>query len=168
MADEPFKYKDIFKYTKNWALRAVPPVGFRFGVLFLFGGIIPNPIDCRFRKVSGICSSISTRTLNEGGQNLYSHKLPERVQYDNLVLERGLVVGSPLVCEINDTMSSFQFKPANVLVTLLDEKAIPISAWLFRNAYPVKWKVSDLDADSNTVVIETMELAYQRMQAIRI
>jgi phage tail-like protein len=35
-------------------------------------------------------------------------------------------------------------------------------------AYPVKWRVSDLDAASNTVVIETLELAYQRMQVIRV
>jgi len=35
-------------------------------------------------------------------------------------------------------------------------------------AYPVKWRVSDLDANSNTVVIETMELTYQRMQVMRI
>ena len=145
-----------------------PPLGFRFSVFFLMNGWTPNPLDIRFKKVSGIGSSISTRILNEGGQNLYLQKLPERVQYDNLVLERGLVIGSPLVLEFNDAMSSFKLRPSNVLVTLLAEGEIPLSVWLFRNAFPVKWKVSDLDADSNTVVIETMELAYQRMQAIRI
>jgi hypothetical protein len=35
-------------------------------------------------------------------------------------------------------------------------------------AYPVKWSVSDLDADANAVVIETMELKFQDMQVIRI
>jgi phage tail-like protein len=50
----------------------------------------------------------------------------------------------------------------------LDEAGIPISSWLFLNAYPVKWLTAALDADANAVVIETMELAYQRMQTIRI
>lgn len=150
------------------SLRAGPPLGFRFGVFFFIGGVVPNPLDFRFKKVSGIGSTISTSTLNEGGQNLYSHKLPERVQYENLVLERGLAVGSPLVVEFNAAMSLFKFVPSNVLVSLLDEAGIPISSWLFTNAYPVKWTVSSLDADSNAVVIETMELSYQRMQAIRI
>lgn len=145
-----------------------PPLGFRFGVFFFIGGVVPNPLDFRFKKVSGIGSTITTRTINEGGQNLYSHKLPERVQYENLVLERGLAVGSPLVIEFNIAMSSFQFAPSNVLVSLLDAAGLPISSWLFMNAYPVKWTVSSLDADSNSVVIETMELAYQRMQSIRI
>jgi len=150
------------------SLRAGPPLGFRFGVFFFAGGVVPNPLDIRFKKVSGIGSNIPSQTLNEGGQNLYSHKLPTRVQYDNLVLERGLAVGSPLVVEFNATMSLFKFSPSNVMVSLLDEAGIPISSWLFMKAYPVKWTVSSLDADSNAVVIETMELAYQRMQAIRI
>jgi phage tail-like protein len=145
-----------------------PPLGFRFGVLFFAGGVIPNPLDILFQKVSGLSSTINTTTVEEGGQNLYSHRLPGRIQYDNLVLERGLVVGSPLVIEFNVAMSLFKFAPSNVLVTLLDDAGIPISAWLFMNAYPVKWSVSPLDATSNTVVIETLELAYQRMQVIRV
>jgi phage tail-like protein len=118
--------------------------------------------------LSNFASGVVGNMSNEGGQNLYSHKLPERVQYENLVLERGLAVGSPLVIEFNAAMSLFKFTPSNVLVSLLDEAGIPISSWLFMNAYPVKWTVSNLDADSNTVVIETLELSYQRMQTIRI
>jgi len=49
-----------------------------------------------------------------------------------------------------------------VLVTLLDNTRIPIAGWLFMKAYPVKWSVSDLDADANSVVIEHMDLTYQR------
>lgn len=145
-----------------------PPLGFRFGVLFLVGGAIPNPIDFMFQKVSGLGSSIETTTVQEGGQNLYTQSLPVRVQYENLVLERGMAVLSPLVIEFNLTMSSFKFSPSNVLVTLLDNTRIPIAAWLFLKAYPVKWSVSDLDAESNTVVVERMELTYQRMQVMRI
>ncbi len=145
-----------------------PPLGFRFSVVFFAGGVIPNPLDILFQKVSGLNATVNTSAVEEGGQNLYSHRLPGRIQYDNLVLERGLVVGSPLVIEFNVAMSLFKFSPSNVLVTLLDEAAIPISGWLFMNAYPVKWRVSDLDATANTVVIETLELAYQRMQVIRL
>nr|VFJ43036.1 MAG: conserved hypothetical phage tail region protein [Candidatus Kentron sp. DK]VFJ55616.1 MAG: conserved hypothetical phage tail region protein [Candidatus Kentron sp. DK] len=145
-----------------------PPLGFRFGVVFFMGGKIPNPIDTLFQKVSGLGSTINTITVGEGGQNLYSHRLPEKIQYDNLVLERGMVVGSPLVWDFNGTMSSFRFTPSNVLVTLLDNTYLPAAAWWFMKAYPVAWRVSDLDATENSVVIETMELAYQHMRVIRI
>ncbi len=145
-----------------------PPLGFRFAVVFFAGGLVPNPLDIMFQKVSGLGSSIETTTVEEGGQNLYSQLLPTKVQHDNLVLERGLVVGSPLVIEFNRAMSSFKFTPSNVLVTLLHETSIPVSSWLFMKAYPLKWSVSDLDATANSVVIETMELTYQRMQVIRL
>ncbi len=145
-----------------------PPLGFRFSVVFLAGGAIPNPVDIFFQKVSGLGSSVETIKVEEGGQNLYTQVLPKKIQYENLVLERGLAVLSPLGLEFNVSMSRFKFKPSNVLVILLDNTRIPIASWLFMKAYPLKWSVSDLDATSNSVVIEHMELAYQNMQVLRI
>ena len=145
-----------------------PPLSYRFGVLFLVGGVVPNPLDILFQRVSGLGTRVDTHTVEEGGQNLYSQLLPNRVQHENLVLERGVVVGSPLVIEFNAAMSLFKFSPSNVLVTLLDNTRIPIAAWLFMKAYPVNWSVSDLDATANSVAIEHLELTYQRMQVIRI
>lgn len=145
-----------------------PPLGFRFGVLFFAGGVVPNPLDTLFQKVSGLGHTVDTYPVAEGGQNLYSQQLPKKIQHDNLVLERGLVVGSPLTIEFDAAMSLFKFSPSNVLVTLLDNSRIPLASWLFMKAYPVKWSVSDLDATANAVVIEHMELTYQRMQVMRI
>jgi phage tail-like protein len=145
-----------------------PPLAFRFGVLFLIGGVVPNPLDIMFQKVSGLGTTVELEPVKEGGQNNYTQQLPKRIQHENLVLERGLVVGSPLVIEFNATMSLFKFSPSNVLVTLIDSTNIPIASWLFMKAFPVKWSVSALDATANSVVIETMELSYQRMQVLRI
>src|SRR5262245_46701296 len=94
-----------------------PPLGFRFGVLFLTLGVIPNPLAILFQKVSGLGATVETQPVDEGGQNMYSQLLPKKIQHENLVLERGMAVGSPLVIEFNATMSLFKFKPSNVLVT---------------------------------------------------
>jgi phage tail-like protein len=145
-----------------------PPLRFRFGVLFFAGGVIPNPLDTLFQKVSGLGMSVDTESIDQGGENLYTQLVPKRIQHENLVLERGLVVASPLVIEFNVAMSLFKFSPSNVLVTLLDNTRIPIASWLFMKAYPVKWSVSDLDATANEVAIEHLELAYQRVQTIRL
>lgn len=145
-----------------------PPLGFRFGVLFLALGVIPNPLDILFQQVSGLGATVETQSVEEGGQNMYRQLLPKNVQHDHLTLERGLVSGSPLAVEFSTAMSLFKFKPSNVLVTLLDHTRIPIASWLCMKAYPVKWSVSDLDATTNAVVIERMELAYQRLQTIRL
>lgn len=151
-----------FTDTKN------PPAGFHFAVVFFIGGAVPNPLDMRFQKVSGISSEIETMPLKEGGENLYTHRLPTRVSYSNLILERGLITSSPLALEFNVAMSTLKMTPGNVLVALLNDDGDPLSAWLFWKTYPVKWSISDLDASNSSVVIETMELAYTRFQHIRI
>ncbi len=144
-----------------------PPVGFHFMVVFLFGGFVPNLLDIRFQKVSGISAEIDTTDIREGGENIFRHRLPNHVTYNNLILERGMVNGSLLNIEFNVAMSSMKFAPSNVLVTLLNENSLPLyGGWLFKRAYPVKWSTSDLDANNNSVVIDTMELAYSRLQRI--
>ena len=145
-----------------------PPLSHRFGVFFFAGGVIPNPIDIRFQKVSGLSAEVSLSEINEGGQNLYRHRMPEKINYSNLVLERGMVIGSPLNIEFNVALSLFKFAPSNIMVTLFNEKSIPLAGWFFTKAYPVKWSVSDFDAEANGVVIDTMELAYTRFQIIRV
>lgn len=151
-----------------------PALSHRFGVFFFAGGVIPNPIDFRFQKVSRLSAEIQTDTINEGGQNLFLHRLPGKTNYNNLVLERGYstsFVPSPLIVEFNVAFSSFKFAPSNVLVTLfheIDGITVPAGAWMFFKAYPVKWSVSDLDGQSNAVLIDTMELAYTRFQTVRL
>jgi phage tail-like protein len=145
-----------------------PPLGFRFAVFFLARGVLPNPLDIRFQRVSGISATIETRPVNEGGQNLYTHRLPRKIGYGNLVLERGFVVGSQLNLEFDAAMSLFKFTPSNVLVTLFGENAIPLAGWLFVSAYPVRWATADLLASSDQILIDTLELAYTRMQPLRL
>ncbi len=145
-----------------------PIVGMRFAVLFLAGGAIPNPLDIRFQKVSGLSVEVETESIREGGQNTYTQKLPTGIRQGNLILERGMVVGSPLNIEFNASLSLFKFLTSNVLVTLLSEDQSPLAAWLFMKAWPVKWSTSDLNATEPALVIDTMELAYQRMQILRI
>ena len=49
-------------------------LGSRFAAVFFIGGVVPNPIDIRFQRVSGLSATVETTTVNEGGQNLYTHR----------------------------------------------------------------------------------------------
>lgn len=144
------------------------PVSYSFIVILMSMGVIPNPLDIRFSKVSGISSKIDIETLEEGGENLLTHNLPNRVSHETLKLERGMVIGSLMNFEFNKAMTSLQVEPSNVLVALLDHNGNPSAAWLFLKTYPVSWSVSDLDANQNELVIDTMEFAYQQFLSLRI
>jgi phage tail-like protein len=52
-------------------------------------------------------------------------------------------------------------KPANVNVHLLNDKHETLKLWEFIDAWPKKWSVSDLNAQENGIVIETLDLAYK-------
>ena len=79
-----------------------------------------------------------------------------------------MVIGSPLNAEFNASLSTFKFSTSNVLVSLLGDSGQPLAAWLFLKAWPVKWATSDLDADQPSLLIDTLELAYTRMQILRV
>ncbi len=144
-----------------------PPVGFHFKVEFQGVSGMDKDEEHRFQDVSGLSFEIETESFTEGGENRFAYKLPKRAKYPNLVLKRGMLTGSAIHDWINSAMNTFftvvvyDFKPADILITLMDEAGEPVAIWNVVQAYPLKWSMSDLNANGNTIVVETLELAYQ-------
>lgn len=138
-----------------------PLLGFRFGVFFLGSAGISHPLDFRFQSVSGL--GVIVELSGEGGEgtNKSRRALPEKIKYENLHLKRGLPLFSTLRMEVYKSLEQFRFSPRNVLVSILDENALPVSSWLFSEAFPVKWSLSELSADSNGIIVEELELKYK-------
>jgi len=155
----------------DFQLNKFPPASYRFLVSFLHLGILPNPLDIGFQTVSGISSQVETQEIREGGENIFRQSLPTQITYSNLVLTRGMVIGSPLNLDLFVQFSTMNFMPGTVLVILLGNTFAglgPVAGWSCQQAYPVKWEISDLDGSKNAVVIEKMELAYSRLQSVRV
>lgn len=137
-----------------------PAVGFHF--LVEFNGIDDlTDNDTRFREVSGLNSEIGVEELKEGGENRFAHRLPNPAKYSNLVLKRGLVTETALINWFRDAIENFEFDPLAVKITLLNEESDPLVNWNFVDAYPVKWSVSNLNAQKNELMVDTIELAYK-------
>jgi phage tail-like protein len=136
-----------------------PPVGFHFSVLFEG---LTNDTEIGFQSVSGIKATISNGfEIREGGENRFTHRLPQRADYGNLILKRGLLSDSQLIQWFRDAAENFIFNPVTVTVNLLNENHEPLETWQFINAYPVDWDIDGFDAESNAIVAETIELSYQ-------
>jgi len=144
-----------------------PPGGFHFKVEFISASGMGSDTEQRFQEVSGLSFEIETEILREGGENRFEYKLPKRAKYPNLVLKRGLLPGSAFLDWFKSAMSTYftvvlyEFKPADISITLLDEADQPLAIWNVVQAYPLKWAMSDLKSSENALVIETIELAYQ-------
>lgn len=136
-----------------------PPVGFHFVVAF---ELFPQtPAEFGFQEVSGLNVDMETEPYKEGGENRFVHQLPVRAKYEDLVLKRGFLSTSGIVMWCQDAIYNFIFKPVNVIISLQDEKHVPLYSWYVINAYPKKWSISNFNAQENSVVVESLTLAYQ-------
>ncbi|MCX2742699.1 phage tail protein [Mangrovivirga sp. M17] len=149
-----------------------PIPGFRFAVsLMKKDGVNTGQskqYDNNFMEVSGISVEMPTEEFQEGGENRFIHRFPQPLKYPNLVLKRGRChASSSFVDWCKNTFEvglANGVTPNNIVIKLLGEDMEPLFKWTFYNAYPVKWSVSGLNSQSNELVIESIELAYQRFE----
>ena len=147
-------------------LSPYPPVGFHFTVAF---ELFPQaPGDMAFQEVQGLSVDIDTEDFKEGGENRFVHKLPTRAKYSDLVLKRGMLIGSGLVLWCRNAIESFNFQPTNLTIMLQNEDHVPVAGWYVVNAYPIAWSVSDLNAMESKVVVESIKLQYNYFKVLRI
>jgi phage tail-like protein len=135
-----------------------PPWSFYYKVEF---SISKNRDDARFQTVSGLSVEYDYETFKEGGENRFEHKLPVRTKYADMVLKRGLLTDSDVIKWFTDAFRDRQFTPSDVAVILMNEKGDPLRTWNVVHAIPKKWLISDLNANENSVAIETLELTYR-------
>lgn len=136
-----------------------PPVGFHFKVEF--GLPAAKSSDIRFREVSGLAMELEEETRVEGGENRFTQKLPVRARYGDLVLKRGLLTDSAIYAWCKAAIQELDITPITIWVTLLNESHDPLQTYTFTNAWPKKWSISDFNAESSELVVESLELAYQ-------
>ena len=144
-----------------------PPPGFHFKVEIMDESNKALE-EVAFQEVTGITAEIRTEQIIEGGENETVYKVPQSVQYPNLVLKRGLVAPSSKLadwCKTTIQSGLFEIKPRVIVVSLLTrEQSAPVMSWKFEQAYPIKYDISGFNAERNEIVIETIELVYRKFE----
>lgn len=136
-----------------------PPVGFHFSVTFDLPGARSD--DIRFRDVGGLTMEVEEMAYAEGGENRFTHRLPGRARWGDLTLKRGLFIDSGLIAWVRDAVENMVIVPVTVWVSLLDESHDPRMTWTVTGAWPKKWSVSDLNAESSAIAVESLDLSYR-------
>lgn len=125
-----------------------------------------NSEDVRFQSVSGLDSTLETETIKEGGVNGFEHVVPVRRKYGPLILKRGVMIPSKsgITKWLKQVFDHEKVEPIPIVtIRLLDEEQQPIMFWQLENVWPRSWKMGDLDAMRGEVLIETLELNYNRL-----
>jgi len=139
-------------------IRQDPLRGFRF--LLEIDGITSGG----FSRVKGLSREVKYESYREGGVNEYEHKLITQVSYPVIVLERGLALDNLWKWALDVADGIVESKRKTVLIRLQNEAGENVWAWQVERALPVKWSVSDLDAQSSQVVMESLELAHHGLR----
>lgn len=138
------------------AKRQDPFRGFRY--LIEMEGLVSGG----FLRVKGMSREVRVESYREGGVNQYEHKLASSVTYPNLVLERGLAQDD--LWKWAQAAADGDVQRRNLWIRLQDEANDRAWAWEVEQAIPVKWSASDLDATSQQVVVESLELAHHGLR----
>jgi phage tail-like protein len=115
-----------------------------------------------FTRVKGLSREVKHESYREGGVNDYEHKLLTQVSYPVVVLERGLALDDLWKWALAASDGEVQRK--TIRIRLQDEANVKQWAWQIEHALPVKWAVSDFDAQTSPVVMETLELAHHGLR----
>ncbi len=138
-------------------------VNFHFKVEFTLN---EEDVDVRFQSVSGLDVTVDTEQVKEGGENRFEHVLPVRTKCSPLVLKRGLLKPSDsgLTRWIQQAFDDEEFVVIKtVYIKLLNEEHQPLMLWTINNVWPRSWKMGELNAEQGAVLIETLELNYNRL-----
>ncbi|MCC8465669.1 phage tail protein [Photorhabdus bodei] len=140
-----------------------PAVSHRFIASFLFNNI-PSPLDIAFQRISGLSRELQTSQHSQGGENARNTWLAEKIQHGSLMLERGVMTVPPLTLVFDRVLRGEKAVYADVVIMLLNENSLPVASWTLNNALPVRWSTGDFDANSNAVLVNSLELRYQDMR----
>ena len=98
------------------------------------------------------------------GEHSAVRAVPGPVEYTPVILRYGLTDSTDMVRWLFQTVSGTVVRQ-NVSVAMLDDAvATEVRRWNLIAAWPCQWKGSPLDAQGHELAIESLSLAYDRLE----
>jgi len=113
-----------------------------------------------FSECSGLSTETDAAEYRTGAEDITVRKLPGLVKYSNITLKRGFTQSKEL-WQWRKQVLDGKTQRRSGTVTLLDEARKPAIRWNFREGWPRKLDGPTLNAKTNEVAIETLEIAHE-------
>ncbi len=102
---------------------------------------------------------------NGNDKELGVRKIPGIVRYGNVALKRGVIGSLNLYQWFNQVRNGDVNSYRTVVIQLQNEDRTQIVwTWKLLRAWPVRYRSSNLNAKGQDIVIEELELAYERLE----
>lgn len=117
-----------------------------------------------FKQVSGFDSSSEPTKYREGTDpSLGQRQLPGLLSFTNISLQRGITDDHSLWDWRQSVVNGAPVR-RTISIILRDDAGNEKIRWNVKNCWPVKWSGPNLDATSDAVGIETLELAHEGIE----
>lgn len=118
--------------------------------------------EARFTECSGLEAKVDVFEYQEGGVNDRTHKLPGRRSFSNVTLKRGVTSSTHLWQWLHRiaTASAKRSEQKNISI-VLHRAGVEVFRWNLIGAYPVKWTGPAMQTEQSTMLVESLELAFQ-------
>jgi phage tail-like protein len=115
-----------------------------------------------FSEASGLTQEAAIIEYRDGSSPDFSMiKMPGIKKFNNVTLKRGMTNGNNEFFGWLNTIALNTVERRDVTISLLDEQHNPKVVWKIKNAWPMKVDYGSVDAKSNDVAIESLELAIE-------
>jgi phage tail-like protein len=129
---------------------------------FNFSVEIDGIAHAAFSEVSGLESETAVIEYRSG-QDFVTRKLPGLTSYANIVLRHGITNDRELWDWRKNIVDGSPDR-RNGSIKLLDDQRNEVLRWNFREGWICKWEGPALNAKSNEVAIETIEIAHEGLE----
>ena len=125
---------------------------------------LDNTSVAAFREATGLSLNTDPVDYREGTDVWLSvRKLPGLRKYSNIKFKRGITENEDLWKWYKNILNGVDDR-RNGAVVLQDEQHNDVLRWEFQNGWICKWEGGSLNATSNDVVIETIEICHERIE----
>lgn len=118
--------------------------------------------EAGFRECSGLDATTDSVDYREGNDPNHMRKLTGLNKHSAITLKRG-ITDSDKLWKWRQSVIDGKAERKNISILLLNEAREEKWRWNIRNAWPSKWTGPSLNATSNDVAIETLEIIYEEM-----
>ncbi|NQY34220.1 MAG: phage tail protein [Alteromonadaceae bacterium] len=122
-------------------------------------------IDMRFKEVSGLGYTFQSTDGADGTP----FNRASSIKYNELTLKRGLLIGGSLLgYTFAKKLQDMKLQPQRMVISLLSSLGLPASSWLLEGVEPSGWQLDALNAETNSLAIESMTFSYTKLRRLTI
>ncbi len=121
-------------------------------------------VQAAFVRIEGLGLKLERILYRAGGEHAQVRAIPGRVEYTPVTLRYGLTDSTAMIDWLFEAAEG-KVRRENVSIAMLDESgSTEVRRWNLIGAWPCELQTATLDALSNELAIESLTLAYDRLE----